>query len=58
MILLGVVEVEVVGFVVEIVIVGDLIFVGLFVGVVLGLSVYYVVEELIKLLFDESVYED
>ena len=57
-ILLGAAEAEAAGLAAETVTAGDPTFAGPLAGVALGLSVYHVVEEPIKSLFDESVYED
>ena len=57
-ILLGAAEAEAAGLAAETVTAGDTTFAGPLAGVALGLSVYHVVEEPIKSLFDESVYED
>ena len=56
-ILLGAAEAEAAGLAAETVTAGDPTFAGPLAGVALGLSVYHVVEEPIKSLFDESVYE-
>jgi divalent metal cation (Fe/Co/Zn/Cd) transporter len=57
-ILLGASEAEAAGLAAETVTAGDPTFAGPLAGVELGLSVYHVVEEEVKELFDESVYEE
>lgn len=57
-ILLGAAEAEAAGLAAETVTAGDPTFAGPLAGVALGLSVYHVVEEQMKELFDDTVYED
>ena len=57
-VLLGAAEAEAAGLAAETVTSGDPTFAGPLAGVELGLSVYHVVEEEMKELFDEDVYED
>ena len=57
-VILGAAEAEAAGLAAETVTSGDPTFAGPLAGVELGLSVYHVVEEEMKELFDEDVYED
>ena len=57
-VILGAAEAESAGLAAETVTSGDPTFAGPLAGVELGLSVYHVVEEELKELFDEDVYED
>ena len=57
-VLLGAAEAEAAGLAAETVTAGDPTFAGPLAGVELGLGVYHVVEDEVKSLFDESVYED
>lgn len=57
-ILLGAAEAEAAGLAAETVTAGDPTFAGPLAGVELGLAVYHVVEEEVKELFDEEVYEE
>lgn len=57
-VLLGAAEAEAAGLAAETVTAGDPTFAGPLAGVELGLSVYHVVEEDVKALFNESVYEE
>ena len=57
-ILLGAAEAEAAGLAAETVTAGDTTFAGPLAGVELGLAVYHVVEEEVKELFDEEVYEE
>ena len=57
-VILGAAEAESAGLAAETVTSGDPTFAGPLAGVELGLAVYHVVEEEMKELFDEDVYED
>lgn len=57
-VILGASEAESAGLAAETVTAGDPTFAGPLAGVELGLAVYHVVEEKMKELFDEDVYED
>ncbi len=57
-VLLGAAEAEAAGLAAETVTAGDPTFAGPLAGVDLGLSVYHVVEQEMKELFNEEVYED
>ena len=57
-VILGASEAESAGLAAETVTAGDPTFAGPLAGVELGLAVYHVVEEEMKELFDEDVYED
>jgi betaine reductase len=57
-VLLGAAEAEAAGLAAETVTAGDPTFAGPLAGVDLGLSVYHVVEEEMKELFNEDVYEE
>ena len=57
-VILGAAEAESAGLAAETVTAGDPTFAGPLAGVELGLAVYHVVEEEMKELFDEDVYED
>ena len=57
-ILLGAAEAEAAGLAAETVTAGDPTFAGPLAGVDLGLAVYHVIEQEMKDLFDEKVYED
>ena len=57
-VILGASEAESAGLAAETVTAGDPTFAGPLTGVELGLAVYHVVEEEMKELFDEDVYED
>ncbi len=57
-VLLGAAEAEAAGLAAETVTAGDPTFAGPLAGVALGLAVYHVVEEEMKSLFDEAVYDE
>ncbi len=57
-VILGAAEAEAAGLAAETVIAGDPTFAGPLAGVALGLATYHVVEEEMKSLFDEAVYDE